>query len=573
VWTGQTVVTKGLVVLAAAAAAIGTGANASAATWHVRSGAPAGDGSVGAPFATLQSVEGAAGPGDTIVVDPAPRTAPPLDGGIALKPGQKLMGGGPPVAGRTGDLDQLPELTNTTAALDGDAVRLADRTSVRNLVIRAARRGGIYGADVTHVTVTGNDLSATNSSCATGFVVAPFTIPTEAPGVGVPFSSGLPNGWASIMIDASRGTHSLAITRNRVHDTDCADGIDVRASVTAVVSARIDRNVVTGLREGSGQQSVLAIGTQTTDTAQMDARLARNTETFIGSASHQDFGNADSEGLFANAAGRSHLTVHATHNTFAHGLGHISANCVEAVTSNGGPTLRFELSDSTCRHVVGDILEADDLSRDAHLTFTANHVIATDSTYPAGYEQAQVEPGDDGDCLLVVAAGANSTTDVAVRHSQLTNCAADGLGVVSNVIDGSGPADRVSFVVDRTRISRNAASNIRVANTTPVTHLQGWVQRSDLSYSPATPVIIENLDTTRTTHAVLDLGGGPLGSIGHNCILGGGQTDLTTVGYHVAARRAWWGTAGGPQPGRAVGVAATIDSASPLTGADCGPGA
>src|SRR4051812_1175610 len=86
-------------------------AGASAATWHVRAGAaPGGTGSAGAPFATLEAVETAAGPGDTIVVDPAALSVAPLDGGIALKPGQRLVGGGPPVTAPSG-LGQLPVVT------------------------------------------------------------------------------------------------------------------------------------------------------------------------------------------------------------------------------------------------------------------------------------------------------------------------------------------------------------------------------------------------------------------------------------------------------------------------------
>ena len=48
---------------------------------------------------------------------------------------------------------------------DGDAVRLASRTTVSHLTIGPAARGGIYGLDVTHVRIVGNDLSHTNTGC------------------------------------------------------------------------------------------------------------------------------------------------------------------------------------------------------------------------------------------------------------------------------------------------------------------------------------------------------------------------------------------------------------------------
>src|SRR6185437_11659166 len=66
--------------------------------WYVSASAAAGgDGSAHAPFNSLALVQAASGPGDTIVVLPSPLSAPPLDGGIALKPGQRLIGDGPTV--------------------------------------------------------------------------------------------------------------------------------------------------------------------------------------------------------------------------------------------------------------------------------------------------------------------------------------------------------------------------------------------------------------------------------------------------------------------------------------------
>src|SRR5205807_1850539 len=56
-----------------------------------------GDGSRRHPFATLAAVKAAGRPGDAIVVLPSPASLPPLDGGIALKPRQKLLGAGAPV--------------------------------------------------------------------------------------------------------------------------------------------------------------------------------------------------------------------------------------------------------------------------------------------------------------------------------------------------------------------------------------------------------------------------------------------------------------------------------------------
>jgi hypothetical protein len=537
-----------------------------AKTWFVRAaGNSGGHGSRRRPFEALSAVQRASHPGDRIVVLRSRRT---LDGGIKLKPRQRLVGAGPWVR-RLRPSAPAPKIENSSPS--GDAIELADGVTVSNIAVVGADRGGIYGSNVRNVSVRGNHLSATNTSCTTGFVVQPFVLPTTAPGVGVPFSSGLANGWAAIMVDEARGSASVSIDRNVVNDVACGDGIDIRASGAALVKADVERNRLTRLHQGAGQQSILAIGMQTTGTARLAAHVDRNRETYIGTASVGDFGEADSEGLFANSAGRSHLTEHAAHNTFAHGLGHISANCVEAAASNGGPTMHIKLSDSTCEHVVGDVLEAANLSRDATLTFEVDHVRAAHSTFVGSTEFHQAEPGDDGDCMLEVASGAASTTIVKVRDSVFTKCVADGLGVVSNVVDGSRPVRRLRFAVENSRIADNKLSNLRVVNATPISRLEGRVDDTDLSKSEGTPVILEGLDTSDGTHARLDLGGGSLGSRGHNCIFGGAQTDVEAVNYDLWAGHDWWGAPGGPAAGRAVAAGGTISDKAPLATAACGP--
>jgi len=56
--------------------------------WYVNASAsPGGDGTMHSPFNSLAAVEQASSPGDTIVIQASPLSVPPLDGGIALKPG------------------------------------------------------------------------------------------------------------------------------------------------------------------------------------------------------------------------------------------------------------------------------------------------------------------------------------------------------------------------------------------------------------------------------------------------------------------------------------------------------
>src|SRR5690349_5862330 len=199
--------TRRILVGLAVAAACGP-ATADAAELHVRAGAPAGgNGTPSAPFASLAEVQAGSAPGDTIVVE---RATAALDGGIVLKPGQRLEGA------HTGDGEPL--VTNTK----GDAVTLADGTTVTGLVIRGPARGGMYGLDSVGVTIAGNDVSGHNTSCAAGFTVQPFNVPTGVPfvGGGVAGNGTLApqNGWAGIMVDGSRASGSVVIEGNAVHD-------------------------------------------------------------------------------------------------------------------------------------------------------------------------------------------------------------------------------------------------------------------------------------------------------------------------------------------------------------------
>ncbi|MDX6667552.1 MAG: hypothetical protein QOK04_932 [Solirubrobacteraceae bacterium] len=539
-----------------------------AKTWYVSAAAGnTGDGSRHRPFGTLAAAESAAAAREEIVVLPSAASVPALEGGIALKAGQKLVGGGPPVAGVSASAS-APRIANSSSARHaGDAIVLADGVEVFNIAVVGAYRGGIYGSDVKGVSVHGNDVTATNSSCTTGFIVQPFVLPTSAPGVGAPFSSGLSNGWAAIMVDESHTTTNVSINGNFVHDANCADGIDVRASGTANITAHLDHNTLTRLRQDASKESELAIGMQTTDNSRLVAEVISNTETYIGTATAGDFGQADSEGVFANAAGRSHLVEHVNRNTFAHGLGHLSANCVEMAASNGGPTMEMTLTNSTCDYVVGDIIEAANLSKDATMTLSIDHVRASHSTFAGAQAQAPVLPGDDGDCLLQVASGSASTTSVSINHSQFTDCVADGLGVVSNVVDGTGPVKKISFDVRNSRIAANQLSNLHVANVTEVTELDGRIENTDLSGSAGTPLVLEQRYGGSTTRANFDLGGGSLGSNGHNCIYGGAQTDATTMSYDLSAKYNWWGSPQGPAPGRTLAINGTITSSPALTAA------
>jgi hypothetical protein len=561
---------RALRVLVAAGVAMSVAAPASAVTRHERvrrghchtvkswyvaaTASPAGNGSRGAPFASLAAAQAASAAGDRIVILPSPARAAPLDGGIALKPRQTLVGAGAPVAGR--GLDVAPRIENTHKAdHSGDAVVLADRATVRNLVIGPSYRGAVYGSDVTGVTVTGNDVWRQNTSCTVGFVVLPFVLPTIVPGAGVPID-GLNNGWAGIMVDESRVAGTVAIEGNVVHDADCGDGIDVRLTGIARIQARITRNLVTRLKQGERLQSLLAIGMQTQGHSELVADLDRNTETDVGSA------GADSEGVFANLAGSSRLTADVDHNTWHHGIGGFSVNGMEMVITSGNPTATMRIADSTFSDGPGDLLEEINFGTNAAMSLELDRVAASHST---GLGNTYVIPGNNGDCLVAGETGAGDSLSLRMRDTKLTGCINNGLTIASGVSNGSrGPVQSLGFDIDHSAITDNRAYNLRVMTETDLTRLSGKVQNTDLRGARQIDVALDQLGG-RTATATLDLGGGSLGSVGHNCISGAGLLDAETLGYEADMQANWWGKAGGPALGRTVAAAGQLRTDRALT--------
>ncbi|MEV0246773.1 right-handed parallel beta-helix repeat-containing protein [Nocardia sp. NPDC050712] len=422
-------------------------------TWYVGADAAAdGNGSQTSPFNSLAAVQAAAGPGDTIVVLAG---SSPLDGGLALAPRQKLLGRG-------------GTLTNTTTAHDGDAVRLAPDTEVRDLTIAGAQRAGIYGRNVGSVLLSGNTVSGTNRACRTGFVVQPFP-----PMLGVPFGMSLPaapnlvaltNGWAGIMVDSDTGPSTVTIERNTVRDTACGDGIDVRTSGAAQVSATLTGNLTEDINEGLSKFSVLAVGLQSTGASALTATLRDNVQRRIAlPANDPKNAVADSEGLFINAAERARMRITIAGNRYEQGGGHFSANGIEFVTSNGTPDSEVTLTDSEFRDVPGDIVQNLNLSNEgARHVMTIDGLVASGSSFP-GAALNPIVPGNLGTCVFSASFGRANHTALTLRNARLSRCSADGLGVYAYSPAGPDPARHLmTFAVSDTTISGAQVADLHV---------------------------------------------------------------------------------------------------------------
>jgi len=556
-------------------------------TWHVSASAAAGgDGSAGAPFNSLARVQQASGPGDAIVVDPSPVSVPPLDGGIALKPGQRLIGGGPPVL-KLADplapggpqvvvaagLSSLPRITNTSNASNaGDAVELADHTAVENLVIAGAYRGGIYGLDAVDVTLRRNDVSGHNTSGTTGFVVQHFYLESYTPFVANDVAAGIPAGWAAILIDATTVKTHVSITENYIHDGFCGDGIDIRGSGTGDITAEVDGNLVTRLPQCSKVRTMEGIGTQVTGTSTLRVSLDRNTEADNGSAG----ANADS--LFVNPAEAGTLIQTIDHNVYLNGMGGASTNGMELILSNGSAYAWLKISNSFFQTNPGDMLEEFNRGEAGSTTvLILDHVVVQNTTYTGGIPSYANPPGtattpdNTGECLGIGSVGANDVTILQMVDSQFSGCDNNGIEVTNNHPPADGVANPHTIYMDiqRSKITGSRYYNLWINNVTPLTDLKVRVQDSDLSGSTSGVAIgfDQQEATASTLSPLVDLGGGALGSDGRNCISGGAIYDLEATGYNVAARHNWWGAATGPRTGKVSATPAgfSIDTGSALT--------
>jgi hypothetical protein len=521
---------------------------------------PGGSGSRYAPFDSLQAVEAASRPGDTIVVLPAPASAPPLDGGITLKPRQSLIGDGGPVTRRTSTAP-APRITNTTAALNsGDAVRLSKDNQVRNLVVADAYRGGIYGSDAGDTRIQDNDISGANTSCTQGFFIF------------FPAASALKhvNGWASVMVDATSGRSSLTISGNTVHDARCADGIDVRASGTARVTGTIDQNTMTRLaQEGPAPiDSVLGIGLQSRDRATVTLSSSHNSQTYLGST------GADCEGLFTNETGGV-IDWTIDHNTFAHGIGGTSCNGAEVFTGDGNGSNVVRISHSTFEDNPGDMLETNNLGTGAELSLALQDVTVRHTTRLTSTVEPAIPPDSMSSftghswCMSQFSTGPGATTRFTMRDSHFSDCASSGIfGFYANLPSmgfGSGPGKESTIDIEDSSISNVGDYAVHWVNYAALDRLAIKAQGSTFTGAHGNALLgFDQAPGATTGTATIDFGGGRPHSSGQNCIHGAPGDYVETTGYNVSLARNWWGKPSGPSAGQLSAFNGTLTVSHPL---------
>ncbi len=488
--------------------------------WYVSATAsPGGDGSIQSPFNALAAVEQASSPGDTIVIEASPLNVPPLDGGIALKAGQHLVGegppvvqlgkpllqGGPPLAMST-ELTSQPRIANSSpTSNNGDAVELADGADVENVVITTAYRGGVYGNDVVDVVVRGNDVGTFNTSGTVGFRVQPFYLNSYTAGLASggppPFGNGIGAGWAAILIDTASVKTAISIEGNYVHDGFCGDGIDLRSMGTGNATAQVNRNFVTTLSQcsGTGVGTIEGIGTQVTGTGVLHATLDENTEANTGSP------RANMDSLFVNPAESGTLIEEIKHNLYSMGIGGASTNGMEYITSNGKPYSQLTISDSQFYNNPGDMLEEFNRGEQGSTAILIlDHVLVVGTTMSGGLASYAIPAGgvngvplaktgdNTGECLGIASVGANDVTMLVMRDSEFRQCGNDGIEITSNHCTdpptlgpacGASDPHTVSIDIQRSSISGSRYYNLWMNDVTPLTQFSMRVEDSDLSSS------------------------------------------------------------------------------------------
>lgn len=546
--------------------------------------APGGDGSRTAPFNTLKALEQASLIGDDLVVLASPADVDPLDGGIALKPHQRLIGDGPDVLKIENNyqvlgasvLNKLPRIRNTKILnIDGDAVRLSEGNEVRNLVITESVRGAIYGLNSPGTVIKGNDISGYNTICAIGFTVQPFVLPTVLPFIGAPIL--LPAGWAGIMVDANSGTGKINISNNFVHNSACGNGIDVRISGDADYKAEVSGNNVKDLEFGPlhqvGFHLVHAISLQIRNNGKLIANSKNNSQSFIGAE------GADCEGLFMNLSENGNAIWTIDKNIFQHGIGGFSCNGLEVVISNGSGKAQTYVSNSHFEDNPGDMIQLLNFGTASTTILEVDNVVIKDTDTRGGdpdingFPANRGIPGNLGDCLLAGSTGSDNVTRVKVSNSDFSGCnnglsllsgvnpvsnllgSLTGESLLSNLISNSssflstiaGPDGTLQAEIINSAIYNNDNNNLAVVVIAPLRDLSVKVENSNFSKAGANSILLRKHSTATVDKSSIDFGNGTLSSAGGNCILGGSSFDVFNSGFNAVMRRNWWGQAGGPR--------------------------
>lgn len=418
-----------------------------------------GDGSKERPFKTLAQAEAASSAGDVIFVSTT-GSLEPLDGGIALKPGQRLIGLGPWGAPAK-PVSSMARLTNTTEHLGGVVVKLSERNEVSGLHLIDLEGHGIHGSGTNYsgTWIHHNEISG--------------AVASEELIVG-------------ILLEADSGVLTdVRVTDNVIRDGEDLAGIRVMHTGDARGEYQFARNHLSDI--GGRAYLVWSRGQ-----SYIRSTILDSTANNIGRGER----NADSIDPRLWGSSEQHMVVRRYHYNNTGQTGSRSNTGLEAFLMGepfrdeaewcNGCKLTLEILDSVFENTI------------------------TDGIQLTNY-------------------GSNSVLDLAIRNTKII---------------GANPQQAGGAISLIAQNQYNTGSRTKLL-----------VENCDLINSGRFGFAIT--DRSGEYSSTVDLGGGDLGSVGHNRIVGSAEAEIRVLNANPVAKHNWWG--GGEPRVDMEGEKSTVD--------------
>jgi hypothetical protein len=519
-------------VVRVAVALVLLGGAADAATWYVKAdAAPGGNGSRNRPFATLEQVEKASRSGDTIRVLPSTR---PLDGGIQLKDNQRLVGDGDAVT-KAASGGARPTITNTASArYHGDAIRLANNNVVENIHIDGASRAGVMGVNaaraqirgnlITNNMIQGNDLRRLEQPWPKGFIL--YESQTNHFG-GITLLACGPGASSYCTIHdpgrpAAATTGEVVLAGNVIRDSNL-EGImlitDTGVAATFTVTDTVIRDLSQGLPDP-------------------DAMTPRGDIVRSRAFTHIGLNRS-----------RTDLTINRLLADNVSPPGRYAADGLVLLTGGDSAVVNAKVSQFTMLNpkMTGEINNGDSIE--------IQHRGSTNAVLNVDMSRLDLrDPASANIKILEAANPTGGTYNLTVSDSVLTNH--NPAGAIDGQIRLSGASKNTkafTLVVRNTRFV-GLGGAIGILNPNDIETLTVMVENSSMSGFTQTPGA-KPIAAVTWTHpadktvgkAILDLGGGPLGSRGRNRFVNNPWLDVQVTNgnqkaaVQVDAANNYWG--------------------------------
>ncbi|MBI2186871.1 MAG: hypothetical protein HYU37_07060 [Acidobacteria bacterium] len=505
---------------------------ADAATWYVKAdAAPGGDGSRNRPFATLEQVEKASQPGDTIRVLPSTR---PLDGGIQLKDNQRLVGDGDAVTKAPAG-GARPTITNTTSArYQGDGIRLATNTVVENIHVDRASRAGIFGVNasraqirnnlITNNMIQGNDLRRLEQPWPKGFIL--YESQTNHFG-GITLLACGPAASSYCTMHAPERpaaptTGEMVIAGNVIRDSNL-EGVMLITDTGVAATFTVNDTVVRDLSQGLPDPLALT----------PPADIVRSRAfTHIG----------------LNRS-RTDLAINRLHAENVAPPGRYAADGLVLLTGGDSPVVNAKVSQFTMLNpkMTGEINNGDSI--EIQHRGSTNAVLNVD--------MSRLDLRDPASANIKILEASNPTGgsyNLTVSDSVLTNHNPAG-GVDGQIrLSGASNGTKAFTLVVRNTRFEGIGGAIGILNPNNIETLTVMVENSSMSgfmqppgAKPIAAVTWTHPADKTIGKAILDLGGGPLGSRGRNRFVNNPWLDVQVTNANaktvvqVDASNNYWG--------------------------------